>query len=208
MSKAHTCGRMVVALSAGLLLAACATTPPSRSDDLCRIFHEKPTWYRAAKVAESTYGAPIPLQMAVIQQESNFRHDVKAPRQRVFFGLIPWRRASSAFGYSQALDGTWLAYVRDTGVRGARRDNFDDAVAFVAWYLDQSRRQNGVPFADTYSHYLNYHEGWGGYSRQTYKGKSWLMQVARKVERRRDTYAGQLRQCKLPPPGLWQRLFG
>ncbi len=190
------------------VLVGCATTPPSRSNDLCSVFYEKKGWYESARAARDRYGAPIALQMAVMQQESNFRHDAKAPRNRVFFGLIPWSRKSSAYGYSQALDGTWEHYVRDTGVRGARRDYFDDAVDFVAWYLNQTRERNGVPFSDSYTHYLNYHEGWGGYSRGTHKSKAWLLGVAQKVKANRTRYAQQIAQCELPPPGFWQRLLG
>lgn len=190
------------------LLVGCATTPPSSSDDLCRIFLEKPKWYRAAKLAQETYGAPVELQMAVIQQESNFRHDVRAPRKRYFFGLLPGKRISSAYGYSQALDGTWLQYVRESGVRGARRDHFDDSVFFVAWYLNQTRRRNGVSYSNTVAQYLNYHEGWGGYSRGTHKRKAWLLQVAGRVESRRLEYARQMARCELPSPGFFRRLFG
>ncbi|MEM9602139.1 MAG: hypothetical protein AAGA11_04710 [Pseudomonadota bacterium] len=207
MDRSQNRGAAGCVLGAMLLLTGCATSPPSRVDDLCRIFHEKPDWHAAAVAAQRAHGAPVALQMAVIQQESNFRHDVRAPRKRVFFGLLPGRRISSAFGYSQALDGTWLAYVDDTGVRGARRDHFDDAVDFVSWYLDQSRRRNGVPFSDTVGHYFNYHEGWGGYARKTYNDKAWLKRVAQKVANRRAQYARQLAQCELPPPGFWQRLF-
>ena len=194
-------------MAAVVALAGCATRPPSQVDDLCRIFHEKPDWHHAALAAQKRYGAPVSLQMAIIQQESNFQHDVRAPRKRHFFGLIPGRRLSTAFGYSQALDGTWRAYVQDTGVRGARRDHFDDAVDFVGWYLDQSRRRNGVPYSNTVDHYLNYHEGWGGYARRSYQSKSWLLQVARKVEVRRAAYANQMASCKPPARGFWQRLL-
>ena len=204
----RSCSPIGAALLSVAILAGCATRPPSQSDDLCRVFYEKKGWYESAVAAKRRYGAPIALQMAVMRQESNFQHDAKAPRRKVFFGLIPWGRTSSAFGYSQALDGTWQTYVEDTGVRGARRDYFDDAVDFVGWYLHQTRARNGVAYSDTYTHYLNYHEGWGGYSRGTHKSKAWLLDVARKVERSRAQYARQLERCELPPPGFWQRLLG
>jgi hypothetical protein len=46
-------------------------------------------------------------------------------------------RQSSAYGYSQALDGTWEEYQEDQR-RGARRDRIDDATDFMGWYMDQS----------------------------------------------------------------------
>ena len=49
------------------------------------------------------------MQLAFIKTESNFRPTARTQR-KYFLGLIPSGRISSAYGYSQALDGTWKEY--------------------------------------------------------------------------------------------------
>ena len=49
------------------------------------------------------------MQLAFIKTESNFRPTARTQR-KYFLGLIPSGRVSSAYGYSQALDGTWKEY--------------------------------------------------------------------------------------------------
>ena len=78
----------------------------------------------------------------------------------------------------------------------ASRSDFSDAVDFMGWYMDKSQKINGVSKWDAYSQYLNYHEGWGGYSRQSHQSKAWLLNVAQKVKNRADTYGSQYQVCK------------
>lgn len=190
------------------VLSGCATRPPSQTDNLCSVFSEKPRWHRAALRTESDWGVPVGQSMAFIFQESSFKHDAKAPKKHVFFGLIPWGRVSSAYGYSQAIDETWRRYIDSTGNWGADRDNFEDAMDFVGWYSYQSRAINGVRLDDAYGQYLNYHEGWGGYSRQSYNKKPWLLKVAKRVKNRANVYENQYRRCQEHlKPGFWRRLF-
>ena len=47
----------------------------------------------------------VSLQLSFIKQESSFQRTARPPRKKVL-GFIPGLRASSAYGYSQALDGT------------------------------------------------------------------------------------------------------
>ena len=61
----------------------------------------------------------------------------------------------------------------------------------------KTKRLNGVPLTDAYRQYLNYHEGWGGYKRGSYKKNKDLQNTARNVERTAREYASQLRKCKL-----------
>ncbi len=148
--------------------------------------------------------------MAFVFQESSYRHNARAPRKHVFFGLVPWGRTSSAYGYSQALDQTWREYIDGTGNWGADRDNFDDAMDFIGWYSHQTRARNAVPLDDAYNQYLNYHEGWGGFSRQSYQApeKAWLIKVAHRVQDRSHTYEKQYQACQDHfKPGFWRRLF-
>jgi len=175
-------------------LSGCATAPPQRPQDACAIFSEKPKWYKAARKAEAKWGTPVQVQLAIIRAESGFRHDARPPRERLL-GVPLWR-ASSAYGYPQAKDGTWDWYREKTGNRGARRTNFADAVDFVGWYTDVSQRTLGISKWDAYNQYLAYHEGHGGYKRGTYKGKAWLMGVARKVDSYARTYGAQLASCR------------
>ena len=178
------------------ILGGCSVSPPKQPDDLCKIFFEKDDWYDAAVDMKDKYGVPIHVPMAMMYQESSFKAEAKPPKDYIMFGLIPWGRVSSAYGYSQAKTMTWDDYIKATGNSGADRDDFEDAIDFMGWFITQSNRINGVSKWDAYAQYLNYHEGWGGYKRQTYNQKRWLIGGANKVKARSLTYAGQLKQCE------------
>jgi hypothetical protein len=170
-----------------LLAGGCATapSPPSKPLDACAIFKEQPGWYKATKKAERKWGTPVHVQLAIIQAESSFRHNARPPG-----------RVSSAYGYSQAIDGTWDWYREQTGNRRAKRTDFAHAVDFVGWYTDVSYRTLGIPKSDGYRQYLAYHEGHRGFERGTYKKKDWLVRVARRVDAQAKTYGSQLRACR------------
>lgn len=190
-----------------LLLSSCATPPPKRPDNLCEIFFEHRDWYDDAKDAQERWGTPIHVAMAIMYQESSFRHDA-APPMQYFLWIIPIGRASSAYGYSQAKTMTWSDYMRETDNYGADRDDFDDAIDFMAWFVYKTNKVNGVSKWDAYAQYLNYHEGWGGYKRGTYRNKKWLMSVANKVKHRASRYGAQLRACEDELDKNWlERLF-
>jgi len=178
-----------------LLLTACATTPPANITDGCEIFRDKGGWYQAASKSSRKWGVPVHVQLAIIYQESRFVDDARPPREHLL-GVIPWGRASSAYGYAQAKDSTWDWYIQKTGNRGADRDNFADAVDFIGWYVHTSNRMLGLYKTDTYNQYLAYHEGHGGFKRKTFNKKAWLLKVAKKVERRADSYRAQLTLCE------------
>jgi len=178
-----------------LFLAGCTTSPPRDVNNICSIFREKDDWYGDAADARDEWGSPIPVMMAIMHQESRFNAKAKPPRRKIL-GFIPGPRPSSAYGYSQAKKSTWAEYKRNAGRYGADRDDFADAIDFVGWYNYQSRRRSGISRHDPYALYLAYHEGHGGYNRGTYRGKPWLMAVARKVERRAGAYQSQLHTCE------------
>jgi hypothetical protein len=185
-------------LIAALVLASCGggyKSPPGNLDDACSIAKQRPQYVRAFKATERKWGVPVPVQMATIYQESRFRGDARTP-YRYVLGVIPRGRQSSAFGYSQALDGTWDEYRADTGKRRAKRDNIRDATDFMGWYMNKTLEKNGVPLTDARNQYLAYHEGHTGFSRGTYKRKSWLVRVASDVETRAILYASQLSRCR------------
>jgi len=186
------------------LFIGCATSPPTRIDNICAIFREKPDWYDAAADARERWGSPIPLTMAIIYQESSFDAYAKPPRRKILW-LIPGPRLSNAYGYSQAKSETWRWYQEKSGNWGADRDDFDDAVDFVAWYNAQSANLSGIGSTDAYSMYLAYHEGHGGFNRRTYNNKGWLKTTARRVADRSNRYAVQLAGCEseLQDRGWW-----
>ena len=177
-----------------LVVVGCSSTPPRNRNDICSIFQQKRGWHDDAKEASQRWGTPIPVMMAILKHESSFRSNAKPPRKK-YLGFIPGPRASSAYGYPQALDGTWDGYKRDTGHRWADRDDFDDAIDFVGWYTNMSHRKLGISKSSAYHQYLAYHEGQGGYAKGTYKRKRWLMNYAKKVQKTSNQYAAQLKRC-------------
>lgn len=187
-----------------LNLVGCATVAPKRVDDVCCIFKEYPDWYTAAKASEVKWHVPIPVQMAIMHQESSFRGDAKPPRQ-FCLGLIPWKRPTTACGYTQAVNSTWRLYQKSSGNRFASRSSFKDATDFIGWYARHVHQQLGIAPSNVYALYLAYHEGLGGYARRTYLRKPWLMKVAKKVSLRSRIYQKQLKGCKssLPKPRWW-----
>jgi hypothetical protein len=176
-------------------LAGCATTPPSEPASVCAIFKEQDDWYAASRKAQQRWGVPVAVQMAIMRQESAFVADARPPR-RWFLGFIPLSRPSTAYGYSQALDGTWERYQQSTGNNNAERDNFADAVDFIGWYTHQSQVELGISPQDAYRQYLAYHEGQGGYQRGSYRQKPWLIHVARDVGANASRYQRQLEGCR------------
>jgi hypothetical protein len=197
--------RQILALPLlAMLLSGCTATRPGNVDNICSIFFDKDAWYEDAADASDDWRSPIPVMMAIMHQESRFDAAARPPRRKIL-GFIPGPRLSDAYGYSQALESTWETYERSVGRFGADRDDFADSIHFIGWYNDQSHRRNGIGREDTYRLYLAYHEGHGGYERGTYRKKQWLMDVARKVERRASTYQGQLQGCeeKLKDGGGW-----
>jgi len=178
-----------------LLLGACAGGPPSRPDDICAIFDEKDDWYEEAADARDEWGSPIWVMMAIMHQESRFDATARPPRRKIL-GFIPGLRPSSAYGYPQAKDSTWAWYKEDAGRWGADRDDFGDAIDFIGWYNHQSRQRSGISLWDPRALYLAYHEGHRGYHRATYRSKSGLSSVARKVESRAGRYRDQLAGCE------------
>ncbi len=176
-------------------LTACVSRPPSDLNNVCNIFREYPKWYTHAKDVEYRWKVPVPVQMAIIHQESKFDAHAKPPRKRLL-GFIPWKRPTTATGYAQALHGTWKEYKQNNGGFLSSRHNFADGVDFIGWYANQANRRAGVNRMDAYNLYLAYHEGVGGYMRKSYLRKAWLMPVARKVKARSQLYAMQLNSCR------------
>ncbi|WP_099867707.1 transglycosylase SLT domain-containing protein [Pararhizobium haloflavum] len=186
---------MLIALL--LIIGGCASAP-SQTGNVCAVFDQKSgfinNWYRDAKRAERMYGVPVPILMATINTESSFKARARPPRKKLL-GVIPWKRQSTAYGYSQALNGTWSEYQTKTGRFGARRADFGDAVQFVAWYHAQSNRRNGIALNDMYNLYLAYYSGHGGYSRGAWRNSSIAKNGASRAAGMAQKYANQMRAC-------------
>ena len=177
-------------------IAGCATKrQPKNINNICEIFDSNPKWYKAAKKSSEKWGGPIHLPMAIIYQESSFKANAR-PSMQYFLGFIPKGRASNAYGYSQALKGTWADYQKSIGSKYKDRDNFASAFDFIQWYMHNTYTRNNVSKWDGYGQYLNYHEGHGGYARGTYKSKQWLLNTAQKVDTRAKQFSSQLAGCK------------
>ena len=187
----------ILLVAASLALVSCSSggsKAPRNLDNACSIKKQKKSWFKDLNRVERKWGVPKSIILATVYQESKFDADARTP-YRWSLGVIPMGRASSAYGYSQALDGTWDWYKKDTGRRGAKRNDFGDSVDFIGWYFNQTLEKNGVSKSNAYAQYLNYHDGHAGYRRGTYRSKAWLIDVARSVETRSILYQNQLNRC-------------
>lgn len=182
-----------------LCLASCGGggnySAPRQLDDACAIIRERPQYLRAMNATERRWGIPVHVQMATIYQESKFIGNARTPHTFAL-GVIPMGRQSTAYGYSQALNGTWEEYQASAGGRRAKRDDIGDATDFMGWYMDESARSLGISKDDAQAQYLAYHEGRTGYSSQSYLNKPWLVEVAAAVGARSEMYRGQLAYCR------------
>lgn len=186
-------------------LTGCSSqTKTPKASNLCHLFLKTPRWLWAAEKAEHRWRVPMSLLMAVIYQESHFRRGA-APKRTKLFNSIPWLRPTSAEGFAQATNETWRVYCRNRQRFSANRDDFSDAVDFVAWYVSYAHQKLRIAKNDPYRAYLAYHEGITGYKRKSYRAKFWLRIVARKVRRRSYRYHRQLVQClhTLPKKPWW-----
>ena len=174
------------------LISACSSIPSNTSDS-CSIFNERYLWYKYAKKSEQKWGTPIYLQLAIIKIESGFDWLAKPPRQKLF-KIVPYKRPSSSFGYSQAVKGTWKRYKTETGNKIATRTRFKDSVDFIGWYTSKTEKILKVSKQDAFKQYIAYHEGWGNY--KNYKNNKKVINLAKKVEKQASIYKKQLSDCK------------
>ncbi len=177
-----------------LFLIGCVSPPPRDVNNICSVFRQYPQWYRDAKDAERRWRVPVPVQMAIMHQESKFDAQAKPGRKKLLW-VIPWTRPTTAYGYTQALNGTWRHYKLSTGGLFASRESFSDGVDFIGWYANMANRKAGISRSNAYALYLAYHEGVGGYMNKSYLRKPWLIQVAHKVDARSRIYQAQLNHC-------------
>ena len=117
----------------------------------------------------------------------------KPPRKKIF-KIIPSKRPSSSFGYSQAVKGTWEQYKKENNKPLATRARFKDSVDFIGWYTNKSSKILKISKKDVFRQYIAYHVGWGNY--KNYKSNNKILLIAKKVEKQSSKYKNQLAKCK------------
>jgi len=173
------------------LISACSSIPKNTSNS-CSIFNERYLWYKHTKKVEKKWGIPIYVQLAIIKMESDFDWLAKPARNKIF-KVIPYKRPSSSFGYSQAVKGTWAQYKKETGNKLATRVRFKDSVDFIGWYTNKTYSILNISKKDAFRQYIAYHEGWGNY--KNYKNNRKVILLAKKVKQQSDRYRKQLKKC-------------
>ena len=175
-----------------LFLYSCSSIPKNTNDG-CAIFSERYLWYKHSKKVEKKWGTPIYIQLAFIKMESDFDWLAKPERKKIF-KVIPYKRPSSSFGYSQAVKGTWKQYKNETNNPLATRTRYKDSVDFIGWYTSKTEKILKIPKHNAFKQYIAYHEGWGNY--KNYKKNKKIVQLAKKVKIQSDKYKRQLENCK------------
>ena len=177
-----------------IFIASCSSIPKYPSN-ACKIFGERYLWYKHTKKSSEIYGAPIHIILAFVNKESGFILWAKPKRTKIF-KVVPYKRPSSSFGYSQAVNKTWEMYKIDTNNPLALRTRFKDSVMYIGWYIRKTNKINKVPLNDSFNQYLNYYLGWGDYSKKVYKTDKKSIIFAKSVQKQSNTYKKQLKECQ------------
>ena len=175
--------------------AVSCSSVPKYPQNACKIFGQNYLWYKSAKKSSKTYGAPIYIILAFVNKESGFNRWAK-PKRTKLFKIVPYKRPSSSFGYSQAVNKTWELYKKETGNTLALRARFKDSVMFIGWYMSKTKNINKIPLNDSYRQYLNYYLGWGNYAKKTYKTDKKAIIFAKNVQKQSKIYKSQLKECQ------------
>ena len=173
-------------------VAACSSVPKNTKNS-CAIFEDRYLWYKHTKKVEEKWGVPVYIQLAFVKKESGFDWLAKPPRHKLF-KVIPYKRKSSSFGYSQAIKGTWAQYKKETGNKYATRARFKDSVDFIGWYIHKTNKILKISKKDPYKQYLAYYKGWGDYKNYSKDKKAII--YAKSVKDMANKYRKQLTLCK------------
>jgi hypothetical protein len=181
-----------------IFLSGCSLLPESKTTEhptnACKIIKENPDWLNASFSSYKKWGIPVSVQLAFIKKESSFRYNARPIKSK---GFLFNSYQSSAYGYSQALNGTWSDYTKSTGNTYADRSSYSDSVDFIGWYLNNVSKKTSIKKNDAYNLYLAYHEGIGGYKKKSYKNKKWLRNVASSLNRLAKKYSSQIKHCNV-----------
>ncbi len=169
------------------------------TENACAIFAQRNgffnNWYKQSKAASLRYKIPIPILLATIKTESSFRPTART-RWHMVLGFIPWGRISTAYGYAQALNGTWVQYKKSTGHHYASRSSFSDSIDFVAWYYRNAIIRDHINPNDAYNLYICYVIGWKAFKdRGALAATPAIRSKAREVALLAQRYHLQLRNC-------------
>ncbi len=184
--------------SALAIVAACSGAPSHGQADealpeICQVLDE-PGRAAAVAAAADKWGVPESLLLATMRQESHFKADK--------------RHASTAgaYGYPQAVLGTWNHYRKETEQPSASRNSFADSMDFIAWYHSATREQTGRPYSDTIGYYLAYSRGWAAKGQASAAAK----RNAAKVAAFAEDYEADLKACPIErkPEGILAFLTG
>lgn len=180
-----------------IFLVGCSSLPIESKDtsyphDACKMLHENNDWLMSSYSSFEKWGVPISVQLAFIKYESSFKYNARPIKKR---GLFSDTYHSTAYGYSQALNGTWEEYKQKTKNHNADRTSFKDSTDFIGWYLNGVSNQIHVKTNDIYNLYLAYHEGVGGWKNKSYKKKKWLLIRSKKLEKQAFKYSSQIKKC-------------
>ena len=175
-------------------IVSCSSIPKN-SANACQLFGERYFWYKNAKKSSERYNVPVHIILAFINKESGFNRWAKPKRTKIF-KIIPYKRPSSSFGYSQAVKKTWELYKTETNNPLALRARFKDSVMFIGWYMTKTNKINKIPLNDPYRQYLNYYLGWGDYKNKVYEKDKKAIIFAKSVEKQSKIYKNQLRECQ------------
>ena len=186
--------RNLIYLLVFLFLVSCSSVP-KYPQNACKIFGEKYLWYKSVKKSSERYAAPKHIILAFVNKESGFNRWAKPKRTRLF-KIVPYKRPSSSFGYSQAVNKTWELYKTETNNPLALRTRFKDSVMFIGWYMQKTKKINKIPLNDSYRQYLNYYLGWGNYANKVYKTDKKAVIFAKNVQKQSKIYKNQLLECE------------
>ena len=175
-----------------LFLTACSSVPKNTNNS-CAIFEDRYLWYKHTKKVEEKWGIPVYIQLAFIKKESNYNFFARPPRHKLF-KVIPYKRKSSSFGYSQAIKSSWNLYRKETGNKLALRTSFRSSVDFVGWFLNKSHKILKIPKNDAYKLYLSYYLGWSDYKNYSKDKKAII--YAKSVKDIASKYRKQLTTCR------------
>lgn len=166
-------------------------TKKKKVNNICEVLNNHQDWQDSLVEVEKKWGVEKNLILAFIHQESRFQSNAKPHKNAHIHNNTP----SNAYGFAQVKDETWDWYQFKTHNYKGVRDNFDDAVDFMGWYIGVSTNRLNISKKDVLRQYLAYHEGHGGFERKTFIQKPWLIAVAKKVSRKAKVYKNQLRNC-------------
>lgn len=167
----------------------------SNKQDACKMLQENPDWLYAIKRTSDKWNTPMSIQLSFVYHESSFVYNARPIKKRKGYAFGT-EYASSALGFSQALNGAWGDYKKEQKPVKAMRTNFGDSVDFIGWYNSKSHKI-GIKPTDAYNLYLAYHEGRRGWQKGYHKKQKWLLNYAKSVQKKSEVYSKQINQCKL-----------